>query len=189
MINQIEQAFNDHIKVAENCKQNLSHTILNICEIVINALKEGNKIILFGNGGSAADAQHLAAEFTGRFVKERKGLPAIALTTDTSALTAIGNDYGFENIFSRQVEALVNKGDVLIGISTSGNSQNVIKAFEKGDEIGTINIALTGNTGGVLANMVKNSIIIPTNVTARIQEMHIFIGHVICQSVDSFYEK
>jgi D-sedoheptulose 7-phosphate isomerase len=189
MENLIEQAFLDHLNVAGSCKRELSVTIENICKMVVNSLENGNKIVLFGNGGSAADAQHIAAEFTGRFAKERSGLPALALTTDSSAITAIGNDYGFENIFSRQVEALVNKGDVLIGISTSGASQNVIKAFQKGDEKGTLNIALTGKNGGDLASMVQNCIIIPSNVTARIQEMHIFIGHVICEYVDTFLNK
>ena len=126
--------FDEHQQVLEDCKTQLTQIIAESSEIINNCILAGNKVLLFGNGGSAADAQHIAAEFTGRFVIERRALPAIALTTDTSALTAIGNDYGFDVIFERQVEALANKGDVLIGISTSGNSPNVLKALKAGKE-------------------------------------------------------
>ncbi|MDP9954616.1 D-sedoheptulose 7-phosphate isomerase [Epilithonimonas hungarica] len=152
--------------------------------ILCEAINNGNKILLFGNGGSAADAQHIAAEFTGRFVKERRGLPAVAITTDTSALTAIGNDYGYEKVFERQIEALANPGDVLIGISTSGNSGNVIKALLKGKELGCNLIGLSGRDGGEMNDICDFNLIVPSNVTARIQEVHILIGHILCQIVD-----
>lgn len=157
------------------------------CEMVVNTIQSGKRVYLFGNGGSAGDAQHIAAEFTGRFVKERRGLPAIALTTDTSALTAIGNDYGYERVFSRQVEALANEGDLLIGISTSGNSPNVLLAFEEGKKIGCNIIALSGRDGGKMKNEATINLIVPSNVTARIQEMHILFGHILCTALDSKY--
>ena len=181
LLNEIQE----HIDLANQVKQELPKKIIQISEIIKNAINNKNKVILFGNGGSAADAQHIAAEFTGRFVKERRGLPAIALTTDTSALTAIGNDYGFEVVFSRQVEALANEGDILIGISTSGNSSNVIKALEKGKELGCVNMSLTGKDGGEIAKISNFNINIRHNVTARIQEMHIMVGHLICSALDS----
>lgn len=162
----------------------LQDDILKASELAVSTLKSGNKIILFGNGGSAGDAQHIAAELTGRYKSERVALPAIALTTDTSAITAIGNDYGFNIIFERQVEALANKGDLLIGISTSGNSANVIKAFQKGKLIGCNSLALTGKSGGKIIEGSDLNIIVPSDDTARIQEMHILIGHIICQVID-----
>jgi D-sedoheptulose 7-phosphate isomerase len=174
----------DHIDLANQIKLELPSLILKVSGIILNAINNKKKVILFGNGGSAADAQHIAAEFTGRFVKERKGLSAIALTTDTSALTAIGNDYGFENIFSRQVEALANEGDVLIGISTSGNSSNVIKAFEMGKELNCIRISFTGKDGGRIREISDFNLNINHMITARIQEMHIMVGHLICSTVD-----
>jgi D-sedoheptulose 7-phosphate isomerase len=173
-----------HINVSNMVLENNIDEILNFSKIISNALHANNKIYLFGNGGSAADAQHIAAEFTGRFVKERKGLAAIALTTDTSALTAIGNDYGFENIFSRQVEALANKGDVLLGITTSGNSLNVCKALEYGNKIGCVTLSLTGYSGGEAKEISTYNINNNVNNTARIQEMHILIGHLICTVID-----
>ena len=148
------------------------------------ALEKGNKILFFGNGGSAADSQHLAAEFIGRFQKERRSLPAIALTTDTSALTALANDYGFENVFSRQVEGSAKSGDILIGISTSGHSPNVVKGIEEGNELGLFTVALTGGDGGEMAAKSDARIIVPSKVTARIQEAHICIGHIICELVE-----
>jgi len=150
-------------------------------------LKKGRKILICGNGGSAADAQHIAAELTGRYKIERKGLPAIALTTDTSALTAIGNDYGYEHVFSRQVEALARKGDLLIGISTSGNSRNVIYALQKAKEIGCRTIGFSGKGGGKMNDVCDLNIIVPSDDTARIQEMHIMIGHILCQLIDNEY--
>lgn len=185
--NVLNKEIQDHIDLANQIKQELPNKIKNISEIIIHAIDQKKKIILFGNGGSAADAQHIAAEFTGRFVKERRGLPAISLTTDTSALTAIGNDYGFDVIFSRQVEALANIGDVLIGISTSGNSTNVLKAIEKGKELKCLTISLTGKNGGEIAKMSDFNININHSITARIQEMHILVGHLICSYVDLKY--
>ncbi|ADV46674.1 D-sedoheptulose 7-phosphate isomerase [Nitratifractor salsuginis] len=152
--------------------------------LAIEALKEGKKILLCGNGGSAADAQHIAAEFTGRFVKERRGLPAVALTTDTSALTAIGNDYGFERIFERQVEALAVEGDLLIAISTSGNSANVLRALEKANDLGCLTLGLSGRDGGAMNDLCDLNLAVPVEETARIQEMHLLIGHLLCAMVD-----
>lgn len=154
-------------------------------QLMVQTLKEGHKILLCGNGGSAADAQHIAAELTGRYKTERRGLPAIALTTDTSALTAIANDFGYENVFSRQVEALANAGDVLIGISTSGNSTNVLLALEQAKAIGCTTIGLTGNTGGKMNALCDINLVVPSNNTPRIQEMHILFGHILCQIVDA----
>jgi D-sedoheptulose 7-phosphate isomerase len=187
MKNLIINSFDEHLVVVNKTKVELQDVIYDACEIINQALQKGKKIILCGNGGSAADAQHIAAEFTGRFVKERKALAAIALTTDTSALTAIGNDYGFDKIFERQVEALASPGDILIGISTSGNSKNVINAFKKASEIGCITIGLTGNDGGIMSEICRTNIVIPSSITARIQEMHILIGHIFCSYVDMKY--
>lgn len=155
--------------------------------MVVEALKQGHKVLFFGNGGSAADAQHWAAELSGRYKVERGGLAGIALTTDTSAITAIGNDYGFEFIFSRQVEALGREGDVLVGISTSGNSPNVLRAFEKGKSLGCKSIGFSGRGGGVMAPLCDVNLIVPSNDTPRIQEMHGLIGHILCQAVDDAY--
>lgn len=178
-------SFEEHIAVCIESKKKLTHLINEACQLILKALINGNKIILFGNGGSAADCQHIAAEFTGRFVKERRPLSAIALTTDTSALTAIGNDYGFDKIFVRQIEALAIPGDILIGISTSGNSLNVINALIKGKELGCVSIALTGKDGGVISSYSDVNLIVPSSVTARIQEVHILIGHMFCEFVDN----
>lgn len=180
--------FREHISVAEQTLSSLSEKIENAGNVICGALKNGNKVLLFGNGGSAGDAQHIAAEFTGRFVKERRGLPAIALTTDTSALTAIGNDYGYEHVFRRQVEALATKGDVLIGISTSGNSENVVSAFNEGKKLGCHLIGLSGRDGGIMNDVCDINLLIPSQVTARIQEMHITIGHILCEMVDNEVE-
>jgi len=167
-------------QVSVQCAADIEKTI----EIIISALKKGGKLILCGNGGSAADAQHIAAELVGRFKEERKALAAIALTTDTSILTAIGNDYGYQYVFKRQVEALANKGDVLLAISTSGNAANVIEAVELANKIGLKTIALTGGDGGKLAKTAAFSIIVPSVKTPRIQESHIAIGHIICELVE-----
>lgn len=183
-MNHVRINFDSHLEVVKQSFINLSSDIDKACELVCNTIINGKKIILFGNGGSAADAQHIAAEFTGRFVKERRGLPAIALTTDTSALTAIGNDYGFEVIFSRQVEALANEGDLLIGISTSGNSKNVINAFKTGKLKNCNILGFSGNGGGLMTEISNINLIVPSNVTARIQEVHILIGHILCEAID-----
>ena len=154
-------------------------------ELVGDALAAERKVLLFGNGGSAADAQHIAAEFVGRFARERRALPALALTTDTSALTAIANDYGYEHVFARQVHALGVAGDVALAISTSGRSPNVLRAVETCRERGVRTIGLTGGDGGPLATMVEVSLRVSASThSARIQETHILVGHVICELVD-----
>ena len=151
---------------------------------VLECLEAGNKAIFFGNGGSASDSQHLAAEIVGRYEKERLGYPAIALTTDTSILTAVGNDYGFDKIFERQIEALGLRGDVAFGLSTSGNSKNVLLGIKKAKALGLFTIGFSGRSGGELASLVDLSIVVPSQKTARIQESHIMIGHIICERVD-----
>lgn len=181
MIRQIFQEHQETISLLiEKCTQDVEKAAI-LCK---RALENGHRIFICGNGGSAADAQHIAAEIVGRFVKERKGMPAIALTTDTSILTAVSNDYGFQQVFSRQVEALACPGDVLIGISTSGNSSNVMTALEVAKKIGVFTIAMTGGNGGHMATYCDASIVVPSNVTARVQEAHILIGHTICQVLD-----
>jgi D-sedoheptulose 7-phosphate isomerase len=150
-----------------------------------NCIKSGGKILLMGNGGSAADSQHIAAEIVGRFKKERKGMPAIALTTDTSILTSVGNDYGYDYIFARQVEALCRPEDLVVGITTSGNSANVVNAMQAAKTIGAFTVGLTGGTGGKLTAICDYNLIMPSSVTARIQEAHIFIGHCLCEILES----
>jgi phosphoheptose isomerase (EC 5.3.1.-) len=158
--------------------------IVEVGLIMAQALLDGNKILFFGNGGSAADSQHLAAEIVGRYKKERKGLPSIALTTDTSILTAVGNDYGFDVIFERQIEALCMPGDVAVGISTSGNSPNVIKGLMKAHDMGATTIAFSGKQGGKVVDIAHYSFVVPSYDTARIQECHITLGHTLCEIID-----
>jgi D-sedoheptulose 7-phosphate isomerase len=153
-------------------------------QTVAACLKKGNKVLFFGNGGSAADSQHLAAELVGRYLKERRPLAAIALTTDTSILTAVGNDYGFGRVFERQIEALARAGDVAIAISTSGNSQNVLLGIEKAKRLGVTTIGLCGGSGGRMKTLVDLAIVVPSEKTPRIQECQIMIGHIICERVD-----
>lgn len=180
-----KEELQDHLHTFNSINE-LESDISLAVEMIVNSMKVGGKLMLCGNGGSAADSQHIAAEFTGRFIKDRKPLPAMSLTTDTSALTCISNDYSFEHVFSRQVEALGKKEDILIGISTSGNSINVIKAFEIAKLQGIKTIGFLGNKGGKIKSLSDVSLLIPSNVTARIQEAHIFIGHIICQNVEYF---
>ena len=163
----------------------MQEPLLEASKIAVETLRAGNKILLCGNGGSAADAQHIAAELTGRYKTERRGLPGIALTTDTSALTAIGNDYGYDRVFDRQVEALAQKGDLLIGISTSGNSINVINALKVAREMGCKTLGLTGRDGGAMNELCDINLVVPSNDTPRIQEMHILFAHTICQIIDN----
>jgi len=180
------------IKENISCKNEFLSQIGNIKKVsekIIECFKKGNKVLIFGNGGSAADAQHIAGELVGRFKLERKALPAIALTTDTSILTAWSNDYDFSSVFERQVEALAKKGDVLIGLSTSGNSKNVVKALEKGKEIGTINISLTGGDGGKIKQAGDININVNSKITPRIQECHMLAYHIICELVEKGMEK
>jgi D-sedoheptulose 7-phosphate isomerase len=159
-------------------------TVAKVGEILVSALKQGNKALLFGNGGSAADAQHIAAELVGRFAMDRPALPALALSVNTSCVTSIGNDYGFDQVFSRQIEALARPGDVAIGISTSGNSANVLRAMSAAKKMGLHTIALTGHTGGNLRSIVHHCICVPSNEKPRIQECHILIGHIISELVE-----
>lgn len=156
---------------------------------LIACLREGHRIFLCGNGGSAADAQHIAAEMVCRFETRRRALPAIALTTDTSALTAIGNDFGYEQVFARQVEALARPGDLLIGISTSGNSGNVIAAVKQAKAMGVTTLGLLGGEGGVLCELADHALIVPDDVTARVQECHILVGHIWCAMIDAAFSE
>jgi len=158
--------------------------VMQVALQMVKSLEAGGKVFWFGNGGSAADAQHLAAEFTGRFLKERKPLPSMALSVNSSSLTAIGNDYGFELVFARQLEALGKEGDVAVGITTSGNSPNVIKAVEVANAKSIYSVALTGKSGGALKNIAKCAIRIPSEETPRIQECHVLTGHLICEIVE-----
>ncbi|MBX3267539.1 MAG: SIS domain-containing protein [Acidobacteria bacterium] len=182
----VEASFEEHQNVFARTDKVLFDTIENSARLFVSTLENGGKILICGNGGSAADAQHLAAEFSGRYEKERRALPAVALTTDTSALTAIGNDYGFERVFSRQVEALARPGDCLIAISTSGNSPNVIAAVMAAREIGCTVVGLTGETGKKLASLSEECVMVPSKRTARIQEMHITIAHIWCEYIDAY---
>ena len=165
--------------------------VARVSEILVEELEKGNKALLFGNGGSAADAQHIAAEFVGRFAFDRPALPALALSVNTSCVTAIGNDYGFDQVFSRQLEALARPGDVAIGISTSGNSPNVLRAMAVARKMGVHTVALTGCTGGKLKGAVDHCICVPSDQTPRIQECHILIGHIISELVEQtiFHEQ
>jgi len=163
--------------------QDQIQTMINIAEKIVQAFQSGNKMLLFGNGGSAADAQHIACELAGKFYRERDPLPAIALTTNTSSLTAIANDYGYEAIFANQVKALAGKGDIVIGISTSGNSPNVLQGIEMAKRVKAITIAFTGRSGK-LRNMADYVLPIPSDSIPRIQEVHITAGHIICYLVE-----
>jgi D-sedoheptulose 7-phosphate isomerase len=188
----ITSNFNESIEAKKEAAITIKPSIKFAIEIIVKAFQNGNKLLICGNGGSAADSQHFAAEFTGRYEMERKPLPAIALTTDTSALTAIGNDYSFDVVFSKQVEALGNEGDVLFAISTSGNSSNVIKAIEIAHTKGMHIITMTGKDGGMMAKMLKDTdinICARINRTARIQEVHILVMHTICDAIDNIMFK
>jgi D-sedoheptulose 7-phosphate isomerase len=166
-----------------------SGVIFEAALLITGCLRNGGKVLFFGNGGSAADAQHLAAELVGRFVRERAGLPAIALTTDSSILTAVGNDYGFEQVFARQIQALGQSGDVAVAISTSGNSANVLEGVKEARKRNLKTIGLTGKDGGTLAQQADVAITIPSTSTARIQECHIAIGHLFCELVDADFSE
>jgi len=180
--------FDRHSEAVRHTREQLSEPFALLVKTCRDALKQKGKIFFFGNGGSASDAQHLATELTVRYVKNRPAMAAIALTTDTSALTAIGNDYGFEDLFSRQIEALCNPNDVVIGISTSGTSPNVIKALKAANTIGAKTVGLGGRDGGVLPDLCDVSLIVPHQETARIQEMHITLGHALCQALENDFQ-
>ena len=184
MKDKIANDIRDSIAVKESLLKEHLPLIEKAVSLVADCIKRGNKLLFFGNGGSASDSQHLAAEFVGRYEKERRALAAIALTTDTSILTAVGNDYGYEKVFERQVEALGAGGDVAFAISTSGNSKNVIAAVKRAKEKGLQVIGLTGGTGGQMKTLVDLPIVVPSIKTSRIQECHILIGHIICERVD-----
>ena len=186
----IKDEFLSHLETINIVIETMEEKLEFASKLAVETLKNGNKILLCGNGGSAADAQHISAELTGRYKCERRGLPAIAITTDTSALTAIGNDYGYDRVFDRQVESLANKGDLIIGISTSGNSMNVIKALKLGRELGCKTLGFSGRDGGAMNDVCDVNLVVPSNNTPRIQEMHILFGHTICQIIDNeFCEK
>ena len=180
----IQKELEAHKKTIEKTIEVMIPSIETASKLAIETLQNGNKILLCGNGGSASDAQHIAAELTGRYKTERRGLAGIALTTDTSALTAIANDYGYDRVFDRQVEALAREGDLIIGISTSGNSANIISAFRVARELGCKTIGLSGRDGGEMNDFCDLNLIVPSDDTPRIQEMHILIGHTICQAID-----
>ena len=187
MIDVIKNEINAHIQVA-NSLHHLAEEIIKSSQLCIESLKNGGKILIFGNGGSAADAQHIAAELIGRYKVERKGLPAIAITTDTSVITSIGNDFGYSHVFDRQIEALANEGDVAIGISTSGNSENVISALKIASKLNCITIGFSGKNGGEMNKLCNINLAISSEDTPRIQEMHIFIGHTICHLIDQEFK-
>ncbi len=181
----IENEFQTHLETIKKVIETMQDSLEKASKLAVDTLKNGNKILIFGNGGSAADAQHIAAELVNRYKTERRALPAIAITTDTSILTSIGNDYGYDRVFDRQVESLASKGDLLIGISTSGNSANVINAFKVGKEKGCKIIGFSGRDGGAMNEYCNVNLIVPSNDTPRIQEMHILFGHTICQIIDN----
>ena len=181
----IKSQFDQNIELHKASKEALASGVSQVAKLIIGAYKKGNKLLLCGNGGSAADAQHIAAELVGRFKKERRGLAAIALTTDTSIMTALANDYWYDLLFARQVEALGEKDDVLIGISTSGNSLNIIRAVETANFKGLKTIGFLGSDGGKLKDLVEIPLIVPHKDSSRIQEIHILMGHIICHLIES----
>jgi D-sedoheptulose 7-phosphate isomerase len=178
-----EQAIDEHLKVIRSLHDQVP--LLNrIASRMSRTILDGGTILWCGNGGSAADAQHLAAELVGRFLQERRGLPSIALTTNTSILTSISNDYGYENVFRRQVEALCVSGDIVVGLSTSGNSKNVCLALESAHQRGAFTVAFTGQDGGAVASIADETLRMPSNETPRIQEGHILCGHMLCDYIE-----
>lgn len=181
----LSNAFLEHREALELTHAQVSGTFAACTDICQRAVRAGNKLMFFGNGGSASDAQHLAAELTVRFAKDRPAIAALALTADSTALTAAGNDLGFERVFARQIEALARKGDVAIGISTSGNSENVLQAMYVAKHLGCSTIALLGRDGGRLRAVVDVAMIVPADSTARIQEMHILLGHALCNVIEA----
>jgi D-sedoheptulose 7-phosphate isomerase len=185
MIEAIRAAVSQSLELKRTFFAANEQRIADIARAISEAMERGNKVLLYGNGGSAADSQHIAAEWVGRFRRERRPLPALALGSNTSVLTSLGNDYGFDHIFVRQVEAFGLKGDVAIAISTSGNSPNVLLATEAARELGLITVGLTGCTGGRLGPMVDYHLNVPHSATCRVQEVHIMIGHLLCELVET----
>lgn len=184
MIEEIKNQLRSHLRVIQSVEEDLVPQIAAVADLLADALSNGKKLLVMGNGGSAADAQHFVAEMVGRFKMERRALPAVALTTDTSIITAIGNDYGFEDIFSRQVEGLALPGDVVIGISTSGSSKNVYKALLLADELGCRTIGILGKDGGTIAEIVDVHLTVKSDDTPRVQEGHITIIHILCDLIE-----
>ncbi len=189
MTDPILKAIEDHEQALVAVRDQLVPAIRGVAQCLIECIDSGRTIFWCGNGGSAADAQHIAAELVGRFERDRRAMSSIALTTDTSILTSVGNDYGFDNVFKRQVEALVRPGDVLVGLSTSGNSTNIVRAIEQANGQGAVTVGLLGRDGGQLKNLCRMSIVVPAQNTARIQEMHGLIGHVLCDLIERGYGK
>ena len=185
LVSLFNSEFEEHGVVAEATHASLREPFERLVGYAVECIREGGKILFFGNGGSAADCQHLATELTIRYVSDRDPIAAIALTTDTSAITAGGNDIGFDNIFSRQVEALVKPGDLALGISTSGNSENVVRALKQARDMGAIAAGFGGNNGGAMAEVADPYLVVPSKTTPRIQEMHIMLGHMLCDALEN----
>ncbi|BAM08015.1 D-sedoheptulose 7-phosphate isomerase [Leptospirillum ferrooxidans] len=183
-ISKMRLIFQESLSVKEAFMKDSLPQLAKVVDMIVSCYRQGGKVLLFGNGGSSSDACHIAGELVSRFYKDRKGLPAIALGTNMATLTSISNDYSYEDIFSREVEAHGQKGDIAIGISTSGNSKNVLKAMEKARQMGLKTIALTGGTGGKLKDNADLSIVVPSKMTPRIQETHITLGHAVCELVE-----
>ncbi len=184
MASNMQSYFEQHIAVAQRVSAELLPKIVDVGNLLCRTFEQGNKLLTFGNGGSAADAMHLAEEMIGRFHRERRPLPAIALCADGPSMTCIANDFGYADVFSRQVQALARPGDVVLGISTTGNSENVIRGLKAGTEKSAITVALLGCGGGKAAPLADHAIVIPTNVTSHVQEMHIVSVHILCEIVD-----
>ncbi len=184
MRDRIKDIFLEGIQIREDLMRTRIEQIIAITELFIDSLRKGGKVMFFGNGGSASDSQHFAAELVGRFKKDRNALPAIALTTNSSILTSLANDYGYEVVFAKQVEALGQKNDLVVGISTSGKAKNVVAGIKQAKKMGLKTVVLTGGDGGELAKLADVTLMVPSSVTARIQEAHITIGHVICELVE-----
>ncbi len=185
MRQEIIQSVKDHQQLVNQVLESLVTQIENMAAVITNCLQQGGTVFWCGNGGSASDALHLSAELIGRFEKERVAYSSIALSSNVSVLTSVGNDYGFENIFGRQIEGLGKKNDILVGISTSGNSENIARAVEKANSLNMVSIGMLGHNGGKLKDLCEHAIVIPSGNTARIQEMHIMIGHCVCACVES----
>lgn len=187
MINAIHKDIRESIRVKRRLGPKEVKIIAHISAAIVDTLSAGNKLLIFGNGGSAADAQHIAAELVGRYQAERKALAAVALTTDSSILTAVGNDYAFEDVFARQISALGNPGDIALAISTTGNSPNVLKGLHAARSVGMSTVGFSGRTGGKMKALVDYCLCVPSDVPARIQESHILVGHIICSLVEKAF--
>jgi D-sedoheptulose 7-phosphate isomerase len=187
MKERIAAIVNESIEVKKAVLKSCLPAVEQASQAIIKAFQNNNRVFFCGNGGSAADSQHIAAEFIGRFQKERRALPAIALTTDSSILTCLSNDYSYDIVFSRQLEALGRSGDVIVGFSTSGKSANIIKAFERARGMGVTTVAFVGHDGGPMGKMADIAIIVPSKVTARVQESHITIAHALCEIVENAF--